>query len=76
VISKSNLLYVHDFFAVMMFQKPSLFEFKRGNVDIVLEGTRLGHTKFNENKVSGNVLVAVAVNEQKFKNILINSLSK
>ena len=70
-ISKSNLFYLHDVFAVMMFQKPSLFEFKRGNVDITLEGTRRGHTKFNENKVSGNVLVA-AVNEQKFKNVLIS----
>jgi len=71
-ISKSNLFYLHDVFAVMMFQKPSLFEFKRGNVDITLEGTRRGHTKFNENKVSGNVLVAAAVNEQKFKNVLIS----
>jgi purine nucleosidase len=75
-ISKSNLFYLHDVFAVMMFQKPSLFKFKRGNVDIILKGVRRGHTKFNENKVSGNVLVAVAVNEQKFKNILLDLLSK
>jgi purine nucleosidase len=75
-ISKSNLFYLHDVFAVMMFQKPSLFKFKRGNVGIILKGVRRGHTKFNENKVSGNVLVAVAVNEEKFKNILLNLLSK
>jgi inosine-uridine nucleoside N-ribohydrolase len=75
-ISKSNSFYLHDVFAVMVFQKPSLFKFKRGNVDIILRGTRRGHTKFNENKVSGNVLVAVAVKEQKFKNVLLNLLSK
>jgi inosine-uridine nucleoside N-ribohydrolase len=74
-ISKSNLFHLHDVFAVMMFQKPSLFKFKRGNIDITLEGTRRGHTKFNENKDSGNVLVAVAVNERKFKNALLSSLS-
>ena len=75
-ISRSNLFYLHDVFAVMMFQKPYLFKFKRGNVDIILGGTRRGHTTFNENKVSGNVLVAIAVNEQKFKNLLLNVLSK
>jgi inosine-uridine nucleoside N-ribohydrolase len=75
-ISRSNLFYLHDVFAVMMFQKPYLFKFKRGNVDIILGGTRRGHTTFNENKVSGNVLVAIAVNEQKFKKLLLNLLSK
>jgi inosine-uridine nucleoside N-ribohydrolase len=75
-ISKSNLFYLHDIFAVMMLQKPSLFKFKRGNIDVILEGIRRGHTKFNENKASGNILVAVSVNEQKFKNILLNLLSK
>jgi inosine-uridine nucleoside N-ribohydrolase len=75
-ISRSNLFYLHDVFAVMMFQKPYLFKFKRGNIDIILEGTRRGHTTFNENKVSGNILVAIAVNEQKFKKLLLNLLSK
>src|SRR6266487_2104972 len=75
-ISKTNLFYLHDVFALMMFQKPSLFKFKRGNIDIMLKGPRRGHTKFSENNVCGNVWVAVAVNEQKFKNILLNLLLK
>lgn len=60
----------------MMFQKPSLFKFKRGNIDIILKGPRRGHTKFSENNVCGNVWVAIAVNEQKFKNIILNLLLK
>jgi inosine-uridine nucleoside N-ribohydrolase len=75
-ISKTNLFYLHDVFTVMMLQKPSLFKFKRGNIDIILKGPRRGHTKFSVNNVCGNVWVAVAVNEQKFKNVLLNLLSK
>ena len=73
-LSFNTVFYLHDVFAVVMLQRPSLFKFKRGSVEVVLKGKMRGYTKFYENNVSGNILVAVDVNKGQFKNFLLNRL--
>ncbi len=73
-LSFNPVFYLHDVFALVMLQRPSLFRFKRGNVDVILKGKMRGSTKFCENSLSGNILAAVDVNEEEFKNFLLNRL--
>ena len=45
-----------------MLEKPSLFRFTKGMVDVItLEGSARGQCIFNEDTSSGRVLVAVFV---------------
>jgi len=66
VLLKNKFFYLHDVFAVAMFEKPSLFRFKKGNIDITLRGKMRGHSSFHESNISGNLLVAADVNEDGF----------
>lgn len=75
-LSKYKFFNLHDLFAVIMFEKPSLFNFKRGNVEITLKGKMRGHSSFKENNTSGNVLVATNVNANAFNKLLHSHLLK
>lgn len=75
-LPKYKFFNLHDLFAVIMFEKPSLFNFKRGNIEITLKGKMRGHSSFKENNTSGNVLVATNVNANAFNKLLHSRLLK
>lgn len=76
-VSVRNTCNLHDVFAVAMLEKPSLFNLKKGRIEVILNGTMRGHSKFIEDNASSNhILVASDVNEKKFNNFLYSRLLK
>ena len=61
-LEQNTAVHLHDVLAVFMLEKPSLFRFTKGMVDVItLEGSARGQCIFNEDTISGHVLVAVFV---------------
>ncbi|HJU79417.1 MAG TPA: nucleoside hydrolase, partial [Nitrososphaeraceae archaeon] len=76
-VSVRNTCSLHDVFAVAMLEKPSLFNLKKGRIEVILNGTIRGHSKFIEDNASSNgILVASDVNEKEFNNFLYSRLLK
>jgi inosine-uridine nucleoside N-ribohydrolase len=76
-VSIRNTCNLHDVFAVAMLEKPSLFKLKKGRIEVILNGTMRGHSKFIEDNASSNaILVAADVNEKEFNNFLFPRLLK
>lgn len=76
-VSIRNTCNLHDVFAVAMLEKPSLFKLKKGRIEVILNGTMRGHSKFIEDNASSNaILVAADVNEKEFNNFLFSRLLK
>lgn len=76
-VSVRNTCNLHDVFAVAMLEKPSLFKLKKGRIEVILNGTMRGHSKFIEDNASSNdILVASDVNEKEFNNFLFSRLLK
>ncbi|MBD0359786.1 MAG: nucleoside hydrolase, partial [Nitrososphaeraceae archaeon] len=76
-VSVRNTCSLHDVFAVAMLEKPSLFNLKKGRIEVILNGTMRGHSKFIEDNASSNhILVASDVNEKEFNNFLYSRLLK
>jgi purine nucleosidase len=74
-LSNSELIHLHDVIAVIMLERPSLFRFKTGNIEVCTSSRRLrGHSIFKENEQSGNISVAVDIDEHKFKTLLLQRL--
>ena len=75
--SVRNTCNLHDVFAVAMLEKPSLFKLKKGRIEIILNGTMRGRSKFIEDNASSNdISVASDVNEKEFNNFLFSRLLK
>ena len=76
-VSVRNTCNLHDVFAVAMLEKPSLFKLKKGRIEVILNGTMRGYSKFIEDNASSNhILVASDVNEKEFNNFLYSRLLK
>jgi inosine-uridine nucleoside N-ribohydrolase len=76
-VSVRNTCNLHDVFAVAMLEKPHLFILKKGRIEVILNGTMRGHSKFIEDNASSNhILVASDVNEKEFNNYLYSRLLK
>ena len=76
-VSVRNTCNLHDVFAVAMLEKPSLFKLKKGRIEVILNGTMRGYSKFIEDNASSNaILVAADVNEKEFNNFLFPRLLK
>ena len=76
-VSVRNTCNLHDVFAVAMLEKPSLFNLKKGHIEVTLNGTMRGHSKFIEDNASSNdILVASDVNEKEFNNLFFPRLLK
>jgi purine nucleosidase len=73
-LSQNNIIHLHDVLAVLLYERPSYFTFRRGNIDITLKGKLRGRSEFIDDKISGNVQVAVVVNEYGFKSFLYSRL--
>jgi len=73
-IAKHGLFHLHDVFAVAMTERPGLFKFKKGSVDLVLDGKMRGHSVFKEEK-GGTVSLAVDIDAGKFNDYLLERLS-
>ena len=72
---QNTVVHLHDVLAVFMLEKPSLFRFTKGMVDVItLEGSARGQCIFNEDTSSGRVLVAVFVSGSRLKSLLVNRL--
>ena len=68
---QNTVVHLHDVLAVFMLEKPSLFRFTKGTVDVItLEGRARGQSIFNEDAFSEHVLVAVFVSGSRFKSLL------
>ena len=64
-----------DVFAVAMFERPDMFEFKRGQIEIVQEGKLWGHSRFTEtNGESGTFVVSKILDEKCFDEYIISRL--
>jgi inosine-uridine nucleoside N-ribohydrolase len=72
--SYNTIFHLHDVLAVLLYERPSYFSFRRGNIDITLKGKFRGRSEFIDDKISGNVQVAVVVNEYGFKSFLYSRL--
>jgi inosine-uridine nucleoside N-ribohydrolase len=70
-LSVHGIFHLHDLFAIAMFECPSLFELKRGNVSITLSGTMRGHSEFRQNDAGTN-FIATKVNENGFNNYIFD----
>jgi inosine-uridine nucleoside N-ribohydrolase len=76
-VSVRNTCNLHDVFAVAMLEKPSLFKLKKGRIEVILNGTMRGRSKFIEDNASSNdISVASDVNEKEFNNFLFSRLLK
>ena len=76
-VSVRNTCNLHDVFAVAILEKPSLFKLKKGRIEVILNGTMRGRSKFIEDNASSNhILVASDVNEKEFNNFLFSRLLK
>jgi inosine-uridine nucleoside N-ribohydrolase len=67
-----------DIFAVAMFERPEIFGFKRGRIEIVQEGEMQGHSRFIEEKRSSNSRTFVAseiLNKKYFDDYVFSRLS-
>ncbi|MDW0328762.1 MAG: nucleoside hydrolase, partial [Nitrososphaeraceae archaeon] len=73
-LSHNTIIHLHDVLAVLLYERPSYFSFRRGNIDITLKGKFRGRSEFIDDKISGNVQVAVVVNEYGFKSFLYSRL--
>jgi len=73
-LSHNTIIHLHDVLAVLLYERPSYFTFRRGNIDITLKGKLRGRSEFIDDKISGNVQVAVVVNEYGFKSFLYSRL--
>jgi inosine-uridine nucleoside N-ribohydrolase len=61
------LQFLHDVFAVALLEKASLFKLKKGHIELILNGTKRGYSKFIEDNASpNNIFVAASVNEKGF----------
>ncbi|MGC2384743.1 MAG: nucleoside hydrolase [Nitrososphaeraceae archaeon] len=70
-LEQNTAVHLHDVLAVFMLEKPSLFRFTKGMVDVItLEGSARGQCIFNEDTISGHVLVAISVSGSRFKSLL------
>ena len=70
-LEQNTVVHLHDVLAVFMLEKPSLFRFTKGIVDVItLEGSARGQSIFNEDAFSEHVLVAVFVSGSRFKSLL------
>jgi purine nucleosidase len=68
-----TIFHLHDVLAVLLCERPSYFNFKRGNIDITLSGKLRGHSEFIDDDVK-KVQVANVVDEHQFKRFLYNRL--
>jgi inosine-uridine nucleoside N-ribohydrolase len=75
-VLKHKFFYLHDVFAVAMLERPSVFKFRKGNIDVILNGKMRGHSKFNnEADNSGHLLVAVDIKEDGLKDYILRKVS-
>ena len=70
-----------DVFAVAMFERPELFRFKRGKIDIVQNGLLWGHSRFvkgsqNINKDNKTFVATGVKNERVFCSYVFSRLCK
>jgi len=66
-ISTRGICNLHDVFAVALLEKPSLFKLKKGHIELILNGTKRGYSKFIEDNASpNNIFMAASVNEKEF----------
>jgi purine nucleosidase len=66
-ISTRGICNLHDVFAVALLEKPSLFKLKKGHIELILNGTKRGYSKFIEDNASpNNIFMAASVNEKGF----------
>jgi inosine-uridine nucleoside N-ribohydrolase len=66
---RNTIFHLHDVLAVLLYERPSYFLFKRGNIIISQSGKLRGHSEFIDDDM-GNVQVAAAVDGYQFKNFL------
>jgi inosine-uridine nucleoside N-ribohydrolase len=64
-----------DVFAVAMLERPDIFAFKRGRIEIVQEGELCGHSRFTEAKRSRTFVVSRILNEKYFEDYIFSRLS-
>jgi uridine nucleosidase len=69
----NTIFHLHDVLAVLLYERPSYFSFKCGNIEIILKGKLRGHSEFIADEM-GNVQVATIVNGDKYKNFLYSRL--
>jgi inosine-uridine nucleoside N-ribohydrolase len=66
-----------DLFAVTMFERPDIFEFKRGRIEVMQEGQLRGHSRLIEAKRSSNsrtLVVSGILNEKYFDDYVFSRL--
>jgi inosine-uridine nucleoside N-ribohydrolase len=68
-----TIFHLHDVLAVLLCERPSYFNFKRGGIDITLSGKLRGHSEFIDDDM-GKVQVANDVDHHQFKRFLYNRL--
>jgi inosine-uridine nucleoside N-ribohydrolase len=72
-VINNTIFHLHDVLAVLLYERPSYFSFKCGNIEIILKGKLRGHSEFIADEM-GNVQVATIVDGDKFKNFLYSRL--
>jgi inosine-uridine nucleoside N-ribohydrolase len=70
-----------DIFAVAMFERPELFRFKRGKIDIVQNGILWGHSRFvkgspNINEDNKTFVATRVTNVRVFRSYIFSRLCK
>jgi inosine-uridine nucleoside N-ribohydrolase len=76
-ISTRDICNLHDVFAVALLEQPSLFKLKKGHIEVMLNGSMRGQSKFIEHNAShNNIFVAANVNEKGFNCFLRSRLLK
>jgi purine nucleosidase len=74
-------IYLPDVFAVAMLERPDLFRFMRGKVDIIQDGPNYGHSRFVKgsqiiNEDNKTFVATEVTSEQVFHNYLFSRLCK
>ena len=76
-ISTRDICNLHDVFAVALLEQPTLFKLKKGHIEVMLNGSMRGQSKFIEHNAShNNIFVAANVNEKGFNCFLRSRLLK
>ncbi len=70
---QNTIFHLHDVLAVLLYERPSVFSFARGNIEITLRGKLCGHSEFTDDDM-GNLQAATKVNGHQFKNFLYQRL--
>lgn len=72
---QNDFVYLHDIFAVLLVENPSLFIFSKGNIKISLKGKKRGICNFIHD-THGYCSVAIDIDEYQFKNLVKKRLKQ